>query len=89
MGTKKPPDYGQEVTQMFSQRNNPYCELLSITNLKIIFLICLWFSVIFDKKFFLNLKDSNKLDNYEKKYTWIGPGNEFYWMAVGIKKRLP
>ncbi len=26
---KKPPDYGQEVTQMFSQRNNPYCELLS------------------------------------------------------------
>ena len=25
---KIPPDYGQEVTQMFSQRNNPYCELL-------------------------------------------------------------
>lgn len=21
--------YGQEATQMFSQRNNPYCELLS------------------------------------------------------------
>ncbi len=32
-----PPDYGQEATQMFSQRNNPYCELLSIicrTNIK-------------------------------------------------------
>ncbi len=28
LGTKKPPDYGQEATQMFSQRNNPYCELL-------------------------------------------------------------
>ena len=28
MDIKKPPDYGQEVTQMFSQRNNPYCELL-------------------------------------------------------------
>jgi len=25
-----PPDYGQEATQMFSQRNNPYCELLQI-----------------------------------------------------------
>lgn len=25
---KKPPDYGQEAIQMFSQRNNPYCELL-------------------------------------------------------------
>ena len=24
LGIKKPPDYGQEVTQMFSQRNNPY-----------------------------------------------------------------
>ena len=24
-----PPDCGQEATQMFSQRNNPYCELLS------------------------------------------------------------
>jgi len=24
-----PPDYGQEATQMFSQRNNPYCDLLS------------------------------------------------------------
>jgi hypothetical protein len=24
-----PPDYGQGATQMFSQRNNPYCELLS------------------------------------------------------------
>jgi len=23
------PDYGQGATQMFSQRNNPYCELLS------------------------------------------------------------
>jgi len=23
---KMPPDYGQEATQMFSQRNNPYCE---------------------------------------------------------------
>ncbi len=22
------PDYGQGATQMFSQRNNPYCELL-------------------------------------------------------------
>jgi len=28
LGIKKPPDYGQEVTQMFSQRNNPYCDLL-------------------------------------------------------------
>jgi len=28
-GIKKPPDYGQEVTQMFSQRNNPYCEFLT------------------------------------------------------------
>ena len=26
---KKLPDYGQGATQMFSQRNNPYCELLS------------------------------------------------------------
>lgn len=26
-----PPDYGQEATQMFSQRNNPYCELLQIS----------------------------------------------------------
>jgi hypothetical protein len=25
---KMPPDYGQEATQMFSQRNNPYCDLL-------------------------------------------------------------
>jgi hypothetical protein len=25
-----PPDYGQEATQMFSQRNNPYCDLLSM-----------------------------------------------------------
>jgi hypothetical protein len=24
-----PPDYGQEATQLFSQRNNPYCDLLS------------------------------------------------------------
>ena len=31
LGIKKPPDYGQEVTQMFSQRNNPYCEFLSIS----------------------------------------------------------
>jgi len=22
------PDYGQGATQMFSQRNNPYCELI-------------------------------------------------------------
>ena len=29
LGIKKPPDYGQEATQMFSQRNNPYCDLLS------------------------------------------------------------
>lgn len=29
LGIKKPPGYGQEATQMFSQRNNPYCELLS------------------------------------------------------------
>ena len=28
LGKKKPPDYGQEATQMFSQRNNPYCDLL-------------------------------------------------------------
>ena len=25
---KIPPTYGGEVNQMFSQRNNPYCELL-------------------------------------------------------------
>ena len=33
-----PPDYGEEAIQMFSQRNNPYCELLSkiyTTNIKI------------------------------------------------------
>ena len=29
VGKKKPPDYGQEAIQMFSQRNNPYCDLLS------------------------------------------------------------
>jgi hypothetical protein len=28
LGIKKPPDYGQEAIQMFSQRNNPYCDLL-------------------------------------------------------------
>lgn len=37
LGIKKPPDYGQEVTQMFSQRNNPYCDLLSsISNIQFI-----------------------------------------------------
>lgn len=30
---KKPPDYGQEATQMFSQQNNFYCDLLSRVNL--------------------------------------------------------
>ena len=30
LGIKKLPDYGQGATQMFSQRNNPYCELLSV-----------------------------------------------------------
>jgi hypothetical protein len=25
---KMPPDNGQEANQMFSQRNNPYCELI-------------------------------------------------------------
>lgn len=35
---EKPPDSGQEVTQMFSQRNNPYCEFLSKRNiLKILY----------------------------------------------------
>ena len=34
LGIKKPPDYGQEATQMFSQRNNPYCELLSNSKIK-------------------------------------------------------
>ncbi len=29
---KKPPDYGQEATQMFAQQNNFYCDLLSRTN---------------------------------------------------------
>ncbi|GAA0874598.1 hypothetical protein GCM10009118_10060 [Wandonia haliotis] len=28
------PDYGQGATQMFSQRNNPYCELLQIQSSK-------------------------------------------------------
>ncbi len=28
-----PPDYGQGATQMFSQRNNPYCDLLSETKI--------------------------------------------------------
>ena len=37
LGIKKPPDYGQEVTQMFSQRNNPYCELLQFDISKIEF----------------------------------------------------
>ena len=31
---KMPPDYGQEAIQMFSQRNNPYCDLLSGSNVK-------------------------------------------------------
>ncbi|PKP43327.1 MAG: hypothetical protein CVT96_05360, partial [Bacteroidetes bacterium HGW-Bacteroidetes-13] len=37
---KKPPDYGQEAIQMFSQRNNPYCDLLQnvIQRYKILFM---------------------------------------------------
>lgn len=31
------PDYGQGATQMFSQRNNPYCDLLSKANIQSIF----------------------------------------------------
>jgi hypothetical protein len=27
---KKAPCFGQEANQMFSQRNNPYCDLLQI-----------------------------------------------------------
>jgi len=41
-----PPDYGQEATQMFSQRNNPYCELLSICSAKVHF-FCKQTSLIF------------------------------------------
>ena len=33
LGKKMPPGCGQEAIQMFSQRNNPYCDLLSASKI--------------------------------------------------------
>ena len=61
---------------MFSQRNNPYCDLLQNCEAKI--------HIFFDKsKKTINFTEKFEKTNYYEKDIRIGFGNEQHWLGVG------
>jgi CRISPR-associated endonuclease Csn1 len=75
---------------MFSQRNNPYCELLSDTNLKIIFLIILWFSTKYLLFFSLFLYNFKKLIDMTKNILGLDLGvSSIGWAYVQEDSKNP
>jgi len=72
---------------MFSQRNNPYCELLSVSKVKNKFVRSLWETVIFVENFFLNLRVSFKLIAMTKNILGLDLKNKFKSILPDCSKR--